>query len=69
MMLIFIIFVLFFLFNYWEISIKYLNFDKSFPAFYKRRHEEPFFDSSPRFFIYDWQVSMSTKLQIIKCFS
>ena len=50
MMLIVIIFVLFFLFNYREISIKYLNFDKSCPAFYKRRHEEPFFDSSPRFF-------------------
>ena len=68
MMLIVIIFVLFFLFNYREISIKYLNFDKSCPAFYKRRHEEPFFDSSPRFFIYDWKV-MLMKLQIIKCFS
>ena len=58
-----------FLFNYREISIKHLNFDKSCPAFYKSRHEEPFFDSSPRFFIYDWQISMLTKLQIIKCFS
>ena len=44
-----LIVIIFFLVNYRQISIKYHDVDKSFPAFYKSSHEDHFFDSFLRF--------------------